>query len=312
MQAGELPAAQFTALDRSFGFLRPPQEADELGRLGHYRVLEVLGRGAMGMVLGAEDPRLGRQVALKVILPWLADEPVLRARFLREARALAAIKHDNVVAIYSVETDPVSFLAMPRLEGEPLSDRLDRDGQLPMGDVMRVGREIAAGLAAVHEQGLVHRDLKPSNVWLEGAKGRVKLLDFGLVRDSGNSALATETGAVIGTPAYMSPEQARGEPVDARSDLFSLGCVLYQLATGELPFGGDTALAALWAIVTHAPMRPETLNPQVPSILSALMRRLLAKSPDERPATAAEVAHELSNIRRSLSTPVRASGPSVA
>jgi len=280
----------------SYDFLAPPQQPDELGRLGTYRVLRVLGAGGMGIVFQAEDPQLRRLVALKVINPSQAGTTA-RQRFLREARATAALAHDHVVTIHHVGEDRgVPFLAMQFLQGESLDDRLKREGKLPVPEVLRIGREMAEGLAAAHERGLVHRDIKPGNVWLEGKSGRVKLLDFGLARVSGDEPHLTQTGNMLGTPAYMAPEQAGGEEVDARCDLFSLGAVLYRLCTGELPFKGNDTMSILLSLATHQPKPPHALNAEVPVALSNLVMRLLAKDRAGRPASAQVVAEELAAI----------------
>ncbi len=277
----------------TYPFLAPPQAADEVGRLGGFRVLERLGAGGMGIVFRAEDPRLEREVALKVIKPERLADPGYHERFLREARAAAAIAHEHVVAVHQVdESGGVPYLVMPLLEGESLQDRLDRDGKLPIAEVLRIGREIAEGLAAAHERGLIHRDIKPANIWLEGRRGKVLVLDFGLARPRHDPAGMTHNGTLVGTSEYMAPEQAAGEPdrVDARADLFGLGVVLYVLCTGELPFRGRHPLAVLQALAVHQPARPRRLNQEVPEGLSRLIVRLLAKTPDERPASAGEVA----------------------
>jgi WD40 repeat protein len=278
-------------------FLAPPEAPDGLGRLGPYRVRRVLGKGGMGIVFHAEDPQLGRPVALKAMLPALAASDDARQRFLREGRAAAAINHDHVVPVFHVGEDRgVPFLAMPLLEGESLEDRLCRDEVLPPAEVLRVGREIAAGLAAAHERGLVHRDVKPANVWLEGPLGRVKILDFGLARAASAGPQLTREGAIIGTPAFMSPEQVNGRPVDARGDLFSLGCVLYQMATGCQPFAGPDTTSTLLAVSHCRPRPPDEIRPGLPPALSALILQLLAKNPDERPATAAAVIEMIAAI----------------
>ncbi len=310
----------------SFPFLAPAQAPDEMGRLGPYRVLKVLGSGGMGVVFLAQDVHLQRHVALKALLPTLASGPKARERFLREARAMAALKHDHVVTIYEVGADRgVPYLAMEFLEGETLETRLGRQGRLPAAEVLRIGREIALGLAAAHERGLIHRDVKPANVWLEcrgqaagvrdeaafaawGSAGagppsplppaRVKILDFGLARSTGGETHLTREGVILGTPAYMAPEQAGGPAVDGRCDLFSLGCVLYRMATGELPFRGTDVLSTLLAVATHQPLPPGEWNPGLPRALSDLVMRLLAKSPRERPASAREVAEALAAIER--------------
>ncbi len=278
-------------------FLAPPQAADELGRLGPYRVLKVLGAGGMGVVFRAEDPQLQRIVALKAMLPTLAENESARQRFLREARAAAKLKHDHVVTIHQVGEDRgAPFLAMEFLEGEALEDRLKREGKLPLTEVLRIGREIADGLQAAHEHGLIHRDIKPANVWLEGKRGRVKILDFGLARSSADDVHLTQSGAIVGTPAYMPPEQARGDAVDGRCDLYSLGCVLYRLSTGELPFKADNTMSLLLALAIEQPKSPREINPDVPPPLADLILRLLAKDAAQRPATAGEVADALNAI----------------
>lgn len=221
--------------------LAPPQDADELGRLGQYRILGVLGRGGMGVVYRAQDPHLGRQIALKVMNSRAAASHEARQRFLREARAAAAIAHDNVVHINHVgEEAVVPYLVMPLLVGETLEARLRREGALPLAEALRVGREVACGLAAAHAHGLVHRDVKPSNVWLEEGTGRVKALDFGLAWSANEGPPVTGNATVMGTISYMAPEQAAGQPVDARTDLYSLGCVLYRMCTGRPPCPSPT------------------------------------------------------------------------
>jgi serine/threonine protein kinase len=288
--------------------LAPPEAPDELGRLGPYRVLQVLGVGGMGIVLRAEDPVLRRAVALKVLLPAVAAEEENRQRFLREARAAAAIEHDHIVPIYHVgEAQGVPFLVMPLLKGESLAVRFRHQRRLPLTEVLQIGQETAAGLAAAHAAGLVHRDVKPDNLWLErkeekalpGSPFRVKILDFGLARSVAvqPGEAVTERGTVVGTLAFMSPEQARAGAVDARSDLFSLGCVLYQLTTGEPPFRGPDTLAVLTALAVDEPRPPRTLNPELPEGLNALILRLLAKKPADRPATAAAVSQQLGVLR---------------
>jgi ribosomal protein S27E len=284
-------------------FLAPAQAPDELGRLGPYRVLKVLGAGGMGVVFRAEDPQLQRLVALKAMLPDLAANESARQRFLREARAAAKLKHDHIVSIYQVGEDRgAPFLAMEFLEGEALEDRIKRaapdegTSPLPLAEILRIGREIAEGLEAAHEHGLIHRDIKPGNVWLEGKRGRVKILDFGLARSANEDVHLTQSGAIVGTPAYMPPEQARGEAVDGRCDLYSLGCVLYRLCTGQLPFKGDNTMSLLLALATEQPKSVRELNADVPAALADLIMRLLAKDAAQRPATAREVAEALDAI----------------
>lgn len=285
-----------------YDFLLPPAAAGELGRLGPYRVLKVLGVGGMGVVFLADDPNLGRQLALKAMKPALAASDSARQRFVREARATAALKHDHVIRIYQVGEDRgVPFLAMEFLEGEALEDRVRREGRLPLADVVRIGREIAEGLHAAHEHGLIHRDIKPANVWLEASGGpvpRVKILDFGLARAVEDDSQLTQSGAIVGTPAYMAPEQARAEPVDARADLFSLGCLLYRICTGQLPFKGKDTMSTLLALALEVPPPIRAQRATVPPALSDLILRLLAKSAAHRPATAQTVAEQLAAIER--------------
>jgi serine/threonine protein kinase len=283
-------------------FLAPAEGPGEIGRLGGYRVLRVLGTGAMGVVFEAEDVNLKRRVALKAMLPSLAVSATSRQRFLREARTAAEVESDHVVTIYQVgEERNVPFIAMQFLKGETLDDRLHR-GQLSMSEVLRIGREMALGLAAAHARGLVHRDIKPSNTWLETqtaapqSAGRVKILDFGLARGVTEDINLTRQGTIVGTPSYMSPEQARGIPATAQSDLFSLGTVLYRMSTGTLPFKGVDTISTLLAVGTENPVPPRQVNAQIPLGLEALILRLLAKDPAERPASASEVADALRRI----------------
>jgi WD40 repeat protein len=299
---GENEHADFCAL------LAPPQGPDELGRLGPYRIVKVLGRGGMGLVCLAHDPQLERLVALKVMLPVFAASASARQRFLREARAAAALEHDHIVPIYQVGEDRgIPFLVMPFLKGEPLNQRLLREHILPLPEVLRIGQETADGLAAAHARGLIHRDIKPGNLWLEGERTRVKILDFGLARSMGEQARLTQSGAILGTPAYMAPEQVEGKQIDPRCDLFSLGCVLYRLCTGELPFKGTDTISTLFAVATHHPPAPHEVNPEsVPQELSDLIMRLLAKKPEDRPASARLVADTLVALGQRLSAESKA------
>ncbi len=292
---GEAPAA----VGVSFGFLAPPQGAGELGRLGDYRVLKLLGQGGIGAVFLAEDTQLERPVALKVMLPEVAARPEARQRFLREARATAKLKNDHVVTIHQVGEDRgVPFLAMEFLEGESLEGRLRTGEPLAAAQVLRVARDITRGLAAAHAKGLVHRDIKPANLWLEAPQGRIKVLDFGLARSGVEELHLTQSGTILGTPAYMAPEQGRVEPADARSDLFSLGCVLYRLCTGQAPFQGPTVMAVLTALATTDPPPVSQVNRQIPEALAGLVMRLLAKRREDRPASAQVVLQELQSIDR--------------
>ena len=274
---------------------RPPEQPDELGRLADYRVLGHLGSGGMGVVFEAQDEQLKRTVALKVLPPSLG--PDARGRFLQEARAAAAIDHENVVTIYQVGEDRgLAFLAMQRLDGETLESLVKREGSLPTDQIVEIGKQLALGLRAAHAEGLIHRDVKPANIWMEAGRMRVKLLDFGVARILEDQPQLTESGMVVGTPAYMSPEQAVGRRGDERSDLFGLGCVLYRLATGRLPFQGANSLAMLRAVQTSSPEPIETLNPDLPRPLAELVMWLLEKKPERRPQSAEVVAETLQQI----------------
>jgi serine/threonine protein kinase len=298
--AKEVPAASGPAAagQELIDFLAPAESPDELGRLGGYRILQVLGAGGMGVVFQAEELRLKRMVALKTMLPVLAVSAANRQRFQQEAETAAAIEHDNIITIYQVGEDRgVPFIAMPLLQGESLETRLKRAGRLSVPEVLRVARETAGGLAVAHGRGLIHRDIKPSNLWLEvkphddplapsSVSFRVKILDFGLARSVTSDSSLTRSGTIIGTPAYMAPEQARGQAVDGRCDLFSLGCVLYHACTGQQPFRGTDTLSTLLAVTEDTPPPPHQLNPQVPPSLSELIMMLLAKEPSERPSSA--------------------------
>jgi tRNA A-37 threonylcarbamoyl transferase component Bud32 len=280
------------------------ESPDSLQQLGPYRVEGVLGSGGMGIVYRAEDTQLRRTVALKVMKREAANKPAARQRFLREARAAAALDHEHVVTIYQVgEENDVPYLAMQWLKGMSLADRLKQKVPLTLPQVLQLGKQIALGLAAAHERGLVHRDVKPANVWLEelsegAGPYHVKLLDFGLARPPQDDSHLTQTGDIVGTPAYMPPEQARGEAVDPRGDLFSLGVVLYQMATGKLPFDGPSTMAVLTALATAQPRSLLQIDPSLPPALNDLVMRLLAKDPAARPTSAREVADRLNTIEQ--------------
>jgi serine/threonine protein kinase len=288
-------------------FLAPPQALGELGRLGTYRVLKLVGEGGMGLVFEAEDLLLQRRVAVKVMDPSLAREAKAQERFLREARAAAALKHEHVVTIFQVGLEKgVPYLVMEFLAGESLAARLKRKAPLPAGEIARIGREITAALAVAHEKGVIHRDIKPSNVWLQAPDGLVRILDFGLARPVASDSHLTRTNAVLGSPGYMAPEQAAGEKVDARADLFSLGCVLYQMSTGRLPFTGTSMMGFLQKLAAECPSPPGELNPALPIGLSDLIMRLLEKDRNQRPTSAQEVLRELERWERSeAQTPAR-------
>lgn len=299
-------------------FLGSSADTQELARLGSYSLRKKLGSGGMGIVFAAEDRNLRRPVALKVIKPSLAGEASARERFRREAQAAAGIQHEHIVTIYQVDEDRgMPYLAMQLLQGESLQTRLERLGRLPLDEALRIGREVAEGLAAAHERGLVHRDIKPSNIWLESVQacdrgGKVKILDFGLVWTAENHGRLTELGAVLGTPGYMAPEQARGAGTDPRCDLFSLGCVLYQMCTGKVPFEGSDVLATLVSLALDQPQEPRVINPEVPSALSDFIMQLLGKDPGQRPSSVRAVAESLSALENGQPIPQAVPGAASA
>ncbi len=269
--------------------LDPPQKPGSLGRLAHYEVLEVLERGSFRTVVKAFDEKLRRLVAIKVMSPRLAETSDHRKRFVREARSAAAVRHENVIAIYAVEENPVPYLVMEFIAGQTLRQKLEASGPLAVAEVLRIGLQITRGLAAAHAMGLIHRDIKPSNILLENGVERVKLADFGLARATDDGSISPE-GIVAGTPMYMAPEQATGEPIDQRADLFSLGSVLYVMCTGQPPFQAQNAVAVLESVVQDTPTPIAKLAPEVPKWLCDLIARLHAKNPADRPASVQDVA----------------------
>jgi serine/threonine protein kinase len=293
-QSGDSPAT-VRRRNVELSFLAPATDGAYLGRLAHFDVMRIIGRGGMGVVLEAFDSKLQRNVAIKVLDPELAEDDVARQRFCREARAAASITHENVVAVHQVEhavNGQLPFIVMQLVPGEALEDRLRRGGRMPIREIVRIALQTAQGLAAAHAQNLIHRDIKPGNILLEQPGDRVKLSDFGLARVEDDVKL-TRTGFVSGTPLYMAPEQATGEEPDQRSDLFSLGAVMYEMCAGAPPFQANTPLAILKHI-TETPQRPiRELNPNVPEWLAYTIDRLLAKKPADRIQTAAHLAEML-------------------
>lgn len=269
--------------------LAPSDNPHRLGRLGTYEITGVVGVGGMGVVLKAVDPSLDRIVAVKVMAPRLANNEKARKRFSREAKAAAAVLHPNVIPIHSVSSDStVPYLVMAFVRGGSLQKRLENDGPLTVVETLRIGSQIAAGLAAAHEQGLVHRDIKPENVLLEEGVERVTITDFGLARAVDDNTV-TQQGTITGTPMYMSPEQAQGNQVDQKSDLFSLGSVLYAMCTGRPPYFADTSFGVMRRIIDETPRPVRELNSGVPNWMESLISKLMAKDKSERFQSAAEV-----------------------
>lgn len=291
------------------GFLAPSEDATFLGRLGPYQVSDVIGSGGFGVVLKAFDAALNRYVAVKVLAPHLAASGAARRRFAREAQAAAAVVHEHVVAIHAVaENDGLPYLVMPYIAGCSLQERLDRQGPLELKEILRIGMQVAAGLAAAHAQGLVHRDVKPANILLENGVERVKITDFGLARTIDDASL-TQSGVVAGTPQYMAPEQARGEPVDHRSDLFSLGSVLYTMATGRSPFRAETFLGVWRRLCEDMPRPIREINPEMPDWFAEIVETLHAKQPAERFQSAEELSDLLARHLAHLQQPALAPRP---
>ncbi|HVW01234.1 MAG TPA: serine/threonine-protein kinase [Planctomycetaceae bacterium] len=277
----------------SLSFLEPCDIPGCLGRLGPYPILEVIGRGGMGIVLRATDPKLNRVVAIKVLAPEISGNPQARNRFRREAQAAAAVRHDHIVTIHAVHDEhPLPFIVMECIVGQSLQQKIDNSSPLDLQEILRIGMQIAEGLAAAHHHGLVHRDIKPANILLENGVQRVKLTDFGLARMV-DDASVTQSGTIAGTPQYMSPEQAHGGDIDHRSDLFSLGCVLYAMCVGLAPFRASTTMGVLRRVCEESPPPIQEQNREIPDWLVGIVERLLQKSPDDRYQSAAEVAELL-------------------
>jgi eukaryotic-like serine/threonine-protein kinase len=281
-------------------------------KLGPYEIRSPLGAGGMGEVYRATHTKLGRDVALKVLPAEMAHDPERLARFRREAKALAQLDHPNIVTIHSVEeSDGVHFLTMQLVEGLPL-DRLIPQGGLPVEQIVEIASALGDALSAAHEKGIVHRDLKAANVMVS-TEGRVKVLDFGLAKDvrasnvadaTMTSASRTEVGVVMGTPAYMSPEQTSGRPLDHRTDIFSLGVLLHEMATGRRPFEGNSSAELVSAILRDTPPSITEVRPDLAGDLARVIRRCLEKDPRHRVQTARDVSNEFRDLSRQTSQKV--------
>ncbi len=291
--------------------LGPTDDPEKMGRIAEYEVIGIIGRGGMGVVFKAFDPRLNRFVAIKMLLPHLASFGAARKRFSREGQAAAAVVNDYVLPIYAVaEWRGVPYLVCQYSRGRTLQSRVQSEGPLELEEILRLGMQTARGLSAAHAQGLVHRDIKPSNILLDGSVERALLTDFGLARAVDDASI-TRTGVIAGTPQYMSPEQARGGSVDARSDLFSLGCVLYFLCTGHPPFRADNSFAILRLITDEEPRSIREINPGIPDWLCYVVQKLMAKKPEDRYASASEVADLLEACLAHTSNPLKNSLPPI-
>jgi TolB-like protein/Tfp pilus assembly protein PilF len=275
--------------------------------IAHYKIIEKLGEGGMGVVFRAHDEKLGRDVALKVLAEGVSPDSGHHNRFEREARTIAALKHPNIITVHSVEeVEGVRFITMEYMEGGTLADEIT-EGGLPLNRLLDTAGHVVDALAKAHREGVVHRDLKPANI-MRDADGQLKILDFGLAKlhetaletdetIAGDTDGATMEGTILGTAAYMSPEQAEGHVVDARSDVFTLGIVLYEMATGRRPFSGSSTISTLSAILKDEPPPIAELRPNLPGGLAAVIKRCLAKNPEERYATAADVKRDLRLVR---------------
>lgn len=271
-------------------YLEPCEAPDSFGAIGSMELLQILGVGGMGCVCLAFDTALERTVAIKFLLPHLRDDHVAFTRFLHEARSTAAVSHDHIISIYAIgEIDGLPYLVMPYVAGGSLEGKLIEHVPLPVKAVVDHGKQLASGLMAAHAAGLIHRDIKPANVMVETETNRLIITDFGLARDIDNPMNLTVCGNPIGSPSYFSPEQAGGEEADHRSDLYSLGVMLYRMATGVDPFPED----ALWAMmIQHAtvkPTPPREVRPELPEWLNSLILKMLEKQPADRPQSAQEV-----------------------
>ncbi len=277
--------------------IKPSTIPGVLGKLGKYQIQGVIGEGAMGIMFKALDETLGRTVAIKALKRQLCTSERARRRFVREARSAAAVSHPNVVTVFEVnETETCPYLVMEYVAGGTLRQYIREKGRLPAAEVVSLSKGIAEGLAAAHQHGVIHRDIKPANLLLEPSAVRVKISDFGLARAAVGDVDLTSHGLAVGTPSYMSPEQVKGEKLDCRSDLFSLGCVIYAMITGGTPFRGDSQFDIARRIMDCDPPPLDQVVPETPPFLVALTKRLLAKNVDERVASADEAAKHLGNF----------------
>ena len=300
-------------LKRNTGWLQKGRNTLIGTTLSQYRILEKLGEGGMGEVYLAEDTSLKRKVALKVLPAEMAADPERLARFKREAESVAALNHPNIVTIHSVEEfEGKHFLTMEWVDGQTLGELMSR-GAMPLNKIFDLGVPIADALASAHEEGITHRDLKPANVMVT-QKGRVKVLDFGLAKlaveggeegsDEQPTQALTQEGLAVGTVPYMSPEQVRGEGVDHRTDIFSLGVLLYEMASGQRPFGGKSSADLVSAILRDRPPSVTELRAELPHHLGRVLQRCMEKDPEKRFQTAKDVKNELEGLKQEVSSGV--------
>ena len=304
------PAPERTGSDLEMlsALLDPSDDPEKMGRIGAYEVCGLVGRGTTGLVMKALEPRLGRFVAIKIMSPAYQSIGSARSRFEREARAVAAVSHEHVVPIHAVDDHRgLPYIVMKYIPGLSLEQRIERDGPLDTGQIARIGLQVAKGLAAAHDQGIVHRDVKPANVILEETVERAMVTDFGLARVVDEASMTT-SGTISGTPQFMSPEQARGLSTSERSDLFSLGSLLYNAATGHAPFRAETVFGVIHRVCETEPRPIRETNPRIDDWLAALVGKLMEKCPEDRFPSAAETADalgaELAHLQNPTGTPL--------
>ncbi len=279
-------------------------------QLGRYEMLSELGQGAMGVVYKARDPLIDRVVAIKTINLGLAldEKEEYEGRFYQEARAAGRLNHPNIVTIYDVgKSGNIAFIAMEFLQGSELRDLLREERSMPVSQIIEIVAQVAEGLSYAHQHGIVHRDIKPSNIMLV-RDGRIKITDFGIARMP-SSAVHTQTGMVLGSPKYMSPEQVLGKEIDRRSDIFSLGVMLYEMLTGTSPFVGENVNAIMYQTLNLVPPAPGTLNPDVPDMLNFIVAKALAKGVEDRYQNALDLAKDLRACRDTLPSQERKAQP---
>ncbi len=284
-----------------------------ISNLGRYEIISELGQGAMGVVYKATDPLIDRIVAIKTINLGLAldEKEEYEGRFYQEAKAAGRLSHPNIVTIFDLgKSGDVAYIAMEFLQGKELRDILDDGEAMPVERVLDVVSQVALGLAYAHEHGIVHRDVKPSNIMV-GTDGHVKITDFGIARME-SASVRTQTGMVLGSPKYMSPEQVLGKLIDQRSDIFSLGVVLYEMLTGRAPFGGENVNAIMYQTLNNIPPPPGSVNPNVPDMLNFIVAKALAKGQDDRYQNAKELANDLRSCRENLLRASASSKPSIS
>jgi serine/threonine-protein kinase len=283
----------------------------EAAKLGRYVIQSELGRGAMGVVYKASDTVLERVVAVKTVNMALEREGAEKyeARFYQEARAAGSLNHPNIVTVYDVGKEgDVAYMAMEFIEGVELRSLIGEGRAMPVSQAVSIGAQVAEGLAYAHQHGVVHRDVKPANIMVVSG-GPVKITDFGIARMRAATDELTQTGMMLGSPKYMSPEQVIGKRADHRSDLFSLGVILYELLTGGAPFNGENVTALMYQIVNFAPPTPSAVNPAVPELLDYIVAKMLAKPLEERYQSAQDLAQDLRACERQISTPIAATMP---